>query len=135
MWKGLQTHVKTHEKDELKCGNCIPVFQRSLFFLQKNFVDVVVQFLKTFLPLNDLSSSNNNELEQVDIEHEADNSTEETINIESRLFHEDTIQTINEEIETVEESNDASKVDEIEKENQLGYIIKENKIAITSENI
>ena len=38
-------------------------------------------------------------------------------------------------IETVEESNDASKVDEIEKENELGYIIKENKIAITSENI
>ena len=80
--------------------------------------------------MNDLSSKNNNELEQGDIEHEADNSTEERINIESRLFHEDTTETINEKIETVEESNDESKVDEIEKENELGYIIKEIEIII-----
>ena len=37
--------------------------KRSLFFLQKNCVDVPTEFLPTFSPLNDLSSSNNNELE------------------------------------------------------------------------
>ena len=78
----------------------------------------------TFSLLNDLSSDNNNEFHKGDIEYEADNSTEESINVESRLFHEDTIETINEEIETVEESNDESKVGEIEKEKGLGYIIK-----------
>ena len=101
--------------------------KRSLFFPQKkNCADVPVEFLPTFLPLNDLSSNNNNGIEQGDIENEADNSTEESINTEC-----------NEEIEegNVEESNDESKVDEIEKENELDYIIKENEIIITSENI
>ena len=92
-------------------------------------------YLPTFLPLNALSSNNNNKLEQGDIEHEADNSREESINTESRPYHEDTIETINEEIKTVEESNDENKFNEIKEENELGYIIKENEIIITSENI
>ena len=128
----LKLHMKTNEKGKLKCGNCSRVFQRKDHSSshKKNCVDVPVEFLPSFLPMNDLSSKNNNELEQADIEQEADNSTEERINIESRLFHEDTTETINEKIETVEESNDESKVDEIEKENELGYIVKEIEIII-----
>ena len=85
--------------------------------------------------MNALSSSNNNKLEQGDIEHEADNSREESINNESKIYHEDTTESINEETETVEESNDENKFNEIKEENELGYIIKKNEIIITSENI
>ena len=118
--------MKSHEKEEPNNGNCSHVSQGKYHFSshKKFCVDLPVEFLPIFWSLNDFSSNNNKELEQGDMEHEADNSTEESINIESRLFHEDTVETINEEIETVEESNDERKIEELEKESELRFIIR-----------
>ena len=84
--------MNTHEKEELKCGNCSCVFQiKDHFSSHKKKLCWCTCWISTnILPLNDLCSNNNNGIEQGDIENEVDNSTEESINTEC-----------NEEIETV----------------------------------